>query len=737
MTPEEIVEKKKYDEITSLLKESISSKKTRNNIFEIIKESNYKESVINMVLKSYQDFEKYKILMKTNNILFDDAFKDNGDSAFKNFEAFNDLMQKTIRKSKANQLKKRIMSNKYTHLFNSETDEILLEMSNSEFSKKEIQDYVGKKLAAFRHPIELNSTLLNLLEVKKGWSLQETLDRVKNSDLIDGQDYIIDSIENNKLIIELRSFESANLIGSKMWCISRDESMFGYYKENEYTEYKMILDFNKEAHEELSMVAALLDINNEIKTIFTKGDEEFSETSDVIEFNELLKEVYKNKGNTIGDIILRLSSARYLENNSIGEDFFRTDNPEQLSDILKYSKDWLQKLTREDLVKCKDVLFDKDIINMFPKEGILIMNNKEVQKVFCSYNNDEDVFSSILNYQIKENKDFLKAFLSQDIFKSHAIKMLHCITEVLIDNGNEKELIDLIKDEEALKSLKDRKKTIINLVKNKKFITYIDENNIDFKLLIKNIGENYIMDSILEQTETKDDIRLASVFIPKIKNYVTDFSNFDYMKIFVIKMILTKSPEIIHHFDFSKEQDTVLLTLETLTSISNEKVFGKKNIKYEDVKTISDKLLSYIDPINISRKMGVKDIAEMYSFILFDSIENNEGYNRNKFDVINQFLIKIRQVEKIGLFGINKNAEKVNVYDVLRMQLTAPLNDFTGENGNGLRIMLKYFKENQDMFDFSKIIEFKDDPKLKIPEEIKKEFLSEVPKKRNSMKNNL
>ena len=147
-------------------------------------------------------------------------------------------------------------------------------MAQMDFTKKELQDFIGKKIGAFRHSEELNGALMNLIEIKGGWEPDTFIQKLKIAGCIENLDFEIRHNENNKLMIDINTFKASEAIGSKMWCISREERMFEYYKEKNYTEYSFYYDFNTNPSDDLSMLAILKNVDERISSLYTKGDKD-------------------------------------------------------------------------------------------------------------------------------------------------------------------------------------------------------------------------------------------------------------------------------------------------------------------------------------------------------------------------------------------------------------------------------------------------------------------------------
>ncbi len=276
--------------IDKKLKDLTTNKIHRKILKEVIFDSIDNDKHIDYVINSYNDFIRFKNLMKNEKIIIEEFFEDKNKNNTKSFENFNDNVQKTIIKNKAKKLKRSIISNKYKSLCNDKTQLLFLDMAQMDFTHDELQKFIGKKIAAFSDPLELNAALENIIEFKDNWSEEGTLKKIKKNNLENGIDYEIEYSDNNQQLIHLKTFKATNALGSKMWCISREERMFDSYKNSSYNDYKILFDYNKEPSEDLSMVAILTDIQNIPNEIYSKSDKELG-IANYKPFSELLQQL--------------------------------------------------------------------------------------------------------------------------------------------------------------------------------------------------------------------------------------------------------------------------------------------------------------------------------------------------------------------------------------------------------------------------------------------------------------
>lgn len=263
------------------LKKDITNKEHRKLLKSVLikeqekdehKDKKELEDIYNYIMTGYKSAIEYRNLLKVKKIHLEDFMKGK-ENPLKSFELFNDTVQKLIIESKAKKLKHRIISKKHESLCDKETDKIFIEMAQMDFTKKELQDFVGKKISAFTYSEELNGALMNLMEIKFGWSNDAWLKRIKDSGLTEGSDYEMVKNENNEMLLNIHSFEASKALGSKMWCITRENYMFEHYQED-LIFYQFYYDFNKEASDDESMTAVLSRFDGEPDQIYTKADKE-------------------------------------------------------------------------------------------------------------------------------------------------------------------------------------------------------------------------------------------------------------------------------------------------------------------------------------------------------------------------------------------------------------------------------------------------------------------------------
>ena len=430
--------------IEQKIKEDVNSKQHRNLLKKIIK-TNFNDSVfVDYILKGYNDFLENKTLMKNNNIIFENYFKDERRLLIKSFEAFNDDVQKSILKNNANKLKKRILSKKYEYLCDDESEKLFLEMASMEFTREELQNFVGKKISAFHHPIEFNGALMNLIDIKSCWEPHKIISKL-NAHCEKDKDYSISYQKDNKMVIDIHSFEASKLIGSKMWCITREKAMYKHYKEDQHIDYKFLLDFNKDASDDLSMIAFLTSLDGTIESFYSKDDTELSDNFELKKGYEVtLDSLYKNKY-TFTDMISRLQKNTEYEDNLILNKKFNPMDEDHIWVLLQNVNDLKKVVSKSEMEKRPD-LFD---VSEMKQDDFCILrdvNLKEYLERECEYTNELTKFLEKKNY----DNATIQMFFEKPELKKLFVDSWEGYSNYLLNARKYDEFLEFLQDEDFI-----------------------------------------------------------------------------------------------------------------------------------------------------------------------------------------------------------------------------------------------------------------------------------------------
>jgi hypothetical protein len=290
---QEVLSSKDMVELRSrLLGEYINEQFKKNptiaKTFKQMKDIAYVEyfDTFTKILNKYKENEP---VLKLNEFALLSTFKEaaaNNEHSFTIYEKFDDAMSKTIRDHKVKQFIHSIASKKYDHLYNEETYKLAGELYDMKLPDNSLQDYVGKKLAAFKTPEQFNGALNKFLGSLNSF----TLDATKAKANTYGVEVI--SENDNKLILRIKDFDESHAMGSSSWCISRDESYFKSYAD--YREQYFIFDFSKEKTDNSSTIGVTLETNGDYSTAHYKDDSECEEDEEEM-IQYLQDEVYEYK----------------------------------------------------------------------------------------------------------------------------------------------------------------------------------------------------------------------------------------------------------------------------------------------------------------------------------------------------------------------------------------------------------------------------------------------------------
>lgn len=569
------------------LKKEITNKNDRDILLRIIEIESKKEisnekaeqkekriqGLFEYINKGYNDYKDYKNLAKKENIVFENYFKDK-DSLINNFESFNDNLQKVIIKSKANKLKRRIISNKYNYLCNEETESLFLEMAQMDFTKQELQDFIGKKLSAFHYSEELNGALMNLMEIKEGWSVENWFKRMKKSNLIEGRDYEIKEQKEDSLILNIKTFKASQALGSKMWCITRESYMYDHYRED-MVDYQFHYDFSKPASDDSSMTAVLYDYIGEPTSVYSKADKEISkatvENPYVLDIIEKTKEL-ECSNNPWDNILQKLIENREFLSLSDISDELKSGSDYQFD---LFNNNTLMKIAKNNAkffsLPLKTKLLDKYNI----KRPLGYNNNNEVINLFETKELVELLKTSESSRNILKDikdEDLLKV---SEITKDSLIGLMTLVSVVSEDNKTElfepvtkkienlKEINSALQLEEKLYSTYSKeKRTVINIVKNKNYIKFLKESGREalFKnMLPENLQTNLstsLLDFIFDWENTNEFEDILET-LEKVKDVFLE-DGFSVNKVSVFKygdFIRANASEIPKFLNLFKKED--------------------------------------------------------------------------------------------------------------------------------------------------------------------------------------
>ncbi len=337
-----------------IIKLKINSNTHKNVFYNILKEikTSKKDQYFSFMLKTYELFIYNKNIMRNYEIQFENYFKN--DYSIKSFEKFNDDVYKKILETKTNQYIHRVFSLKYKNLINEETKALISEIILLSVSKKEFQDYFGKKLAIFQSAKEINEALEQFINEYQNWNQKYLFDKIKKNDLKEGIDYDLNSNNDNIVIIEIYTYNAMRTLGSHLWCVQRDlETYDDYIEDLEF--FRIVFDFNKNQSNPYSLNACVYDLEDELITVFDKKDNEYQIDTIDLEKNQLenlvfqIKEIKVNELECFFNKVSKYKSLfeYYFEN----EEYIDISSNYCVSVLIKNLKDFNLKINKDFLLK--------------------------------------------------------------------------------------------------------------------------------------------------------------------------------------------------------------------------------------------------------------------------------------------------------------------------------------------------------------------------------------------------
>lgn len=259
----------------------------------------FKEMSNSVYIKNFYQFlnimNKYKEnenILKINNFDLLKSFKEiklnhDKNSEITVYEKIDDNISKVIRDHKIRNYIHSISSNKYDNLYNEDTYKIAAELYDLKLPSDVLQDYIGKKLAAFKQPEEFNNALKQFADSLNSFTMEAT---VKKAETFGVQ--LISNTENI-LILKIKDFTQSEAMGSSSWCISRDEEYFKSYADDR--EQYFLFDFTKDKIDNSSIIGVTLEKNGTYHAAHYKDDEECEEEQeDLIQYLQEKVKKYKN-----------------------------------------------------------------------------------------------------------------------------------------------------------------------------------------------------------------------------------------------------------------------------------------------------------------------------------------------------------------------------------------------------------------------------------------------------------
>lgn len=184
----------------------------------------------------------------------------------KGIEELDDYLNDQITTYKVQKFTHKILSNKYKFLIDDNTEKYMRELYNIKLTDNQLQDYIGKKLAALKEPKDLNKMLEKLFNQLNGFTPELTMAKLNEL----GITPIVK--EDDLIVFEVKKYAECVKMGSSSWCIHRDESFFKRYTKDDARQFIMY-DFTKDSKDKFSLIGFTMKNNGDLSTQHLKNDD--------------------------------------------------------------------------------------------------------------------------------------------------------------------------------------------------------------------------------------------------------------------------------------------------------------------------------------------------------------------------------------------------------------------------------------------------------------------------------
>jgi hypothetical protein len=243
------------------LKESIISYKLKKRpkiakiFIEIAKESVNFSSALAAIDTFVQNEQILKNMKMDPNIFVNNSF-----------EVIDDHMNSLISEHKNYQYATSILSSKNKHLLTPECMKSFKVLKEMNITEQELQNVIGKKLAAIKTPDDLESYLTRVIAQYTGFTHEVVSDKLVRANIKPVYD------QEDVLVFPVTQYQDSKNLGSPSWCIVRDSSYFETYTDYNKKQY-FLYDFSKNEKDNDSLIGFTLTHEGEFHTQHLRDDD--------------------------------------------------------------------------------------------------------------------------------------------------------------------------------------------------------------------------------------------------------------------------------------------------------------------------------------------------------------------------------------------------------------------------------------------------------------------------------
>jgi hypothetical protein len=373
-----------------------------------------------------------------------------------NAETLYDLAQHLKEEQMVYTFINKVTSKKSKDLINKKSHSYIKEITRLGITDKEFKASFSNKISKYKTKKELELGLQKYLQTLAGWSKNALFKKLEIHEIFPEEIY------DDIIMFEVEDFKTMQKIGSSQWCIATDEVFFEQYVDKkEYTRQMMVLDFNRESDDPLSMIGVTIDVFGNHLNAHDKNDINLLTGS---RRNDVLMETIKQKTRKYNEIELTTkiierinTSYLFFSENELDIELFKELSSLQLinnSHFKKYEKgviNFLRELNDVDIsiskkTDCIKKIIDQtsisknnisDVFKCIEKSGIevskLIDFNSIRAVTLIKKERDSNLLNSFVE-QYKGNKWELFADLMVSEFEDFNLKILKSLYEHDRDN---------------------------------------------------------------------------------------------------------------------------------------------------------------------------------------------------------------------------------------------------------------------------------------------------------------
>lgn len=276
------------DLLDELIRESIRHEFNKNPQIakQFIQMAGTHCSYFKVLTNLMETYKNNTAIIKSNNIDLLKLYKEQSNTGIDNrrIEAVDDYLHKVIKEHKVKQLAHSISSNKYNHLYNDESYKLIENIYDLNLKKEVFQNYIGRKIAAYKTPEDFNNALEKFYISFTDFSASAIVRKADNLDVR------VVHYDDDLVILGIKNYEESKQLGSSSWCIVRDEEYFESYAGGKNDKQYFLFDFTKEAKDNASTIGITLKKGIYSAAHYKNDDHIDEDNEDLLNFIEIIND---------------------------------------------------------------------------------------------------------------------------------------------------------------------------------------------------------------------------------------------------------------------------------------------------------------------------------------------------------------------------------------------------------------------------------------------------------------